>query len=764
MQGWTRLPNMLLRIASNGFIVLLLTITATGNDNWINYRAGGNQINAIIQEESLLWIGTDNGLVCLNMLNQDMDHYDEISGLPYAGITSIVIDSAGSKWIGTGSLLGGGGGLVRYDGDSWQVFDISNSDLPSNYIQMLYVDSSNNLWIGCGSSIPQFGGSLLKFDGNSWTVYNHNNSGLPDTYINAMVEDSIGNYWICTEDGLVKFDGNIWEVFTPANSDILSIHVLSIEIDDHKKWLGLYGGLTCYNDTSWTTYTPQNSPLPHHAVKNVAFDQQNNLWIGTWNGLACFDGTNWKVFDEENTGLLTDDITALLIDEADNKWVGTFNYYNDYGLRKYNDSELICYNTAPTLLRTNDINQIQVDNTNAKWICTQNGLVKYQGDSWILFDSSNSDLPYNNIQDIDFDADGNIWACVLGDCPIGSPAVGALTMFNGTNWVSYNSSNSGLPSNQITEVSIGDNGIIWIVAGGNSLVRFDGHNWDIFNSNNSVLPCTYINNINTIGSVVWLSTDNGLYKYDGLQWSVYNQSNSPLPSNVIRNTAFDDDTLWICTDAGLVKYDSINWNVYNSDNSGLPNDNLISLHVQNGIKWIGGFGTGLVAYDNISWDVYNTDITPILDNTITSITTDNYGNLWIVCDDSGISEFNSNGIVVNVVPEPSSLIPKNHKLFPNYPNPFNPSTTIQYELPEHSTVSLDIYDIQGHNIQTLVSESKPAGHYEAQWNGTDRDGKQVAAGMYFARLQVVDPATSGAGAPHSNGVHYSSVVKMVYLR
>ncbi len=85
----------------------------------------------------------------------------------------------------------------------------------------------------------------------------------------------------------------------------------------------------------------------------------------------------------------------------------------------------------------------------------------------------------------------------------------------------------------------------------------------------------------------------------------------------------------------------------------------------------------------------------------------------------------------------------------NYPNPFNPSTTIEYELPEHSTVTLNIYDIQGRNIQTLVSESKPAGHYEVQWNGTDEPGKQVAAGIYFARLQ--------AG-------QYSSVVKMVYLR
>ncbi len=96
-----------------------------------------------------------------------------------------------------------------------------------------------------------------------------------------------------------------------------------------------------------------------------------------------------------------------------------------------------------------------------------------------------------------------------------------------------------------------------------------------------------------------------------------------------------------------------------------------------------------------------------------------------------------------------TMVPEKFKLYANYPNPFNPSTTIRYELPEQSTTTLNIYDIQGRTIQTLVSDSKPAGHYEAQWNGTDRDGKQVAAGMYFARLSTGD---------------FTQVVKMVYLR
>jgi len=93
--------------------------------------------------------------------------------------------------------------------------------------------------------------------------------------------------------------------------------------------------------------------------------------------------------------------------------------------------------------------------------------------------------------------------------------------------------------------------------------------------------------------------------------------------------------------------------------------------------------------------------------------------------------------------------PSNISVLRNFPNPFNPSTTIEYELPEHSDVLLTIYDIAGREVQTLVSKAQPVGSYKASWNGTNQDGKQVAGGMYFARLQAGE---------------YSSVVKMVYLR
>ena len=70
------------------------------------------------------------------------------------------------------------------------------------------------------------------------------------------------------------------------------------------------------------------------------------------------------------------------------------------------------------------------------------------------------------------------------------------------------------------------------------------------------------------------------------------------------------------------------------------------------------------------------------------------------------------------------------------PNPFNPRTTIAYRLKEDGAVALDIFDLAGRRVRTLVSERQPAGPGQAVWDGAGDDGRQVAAGVYFARLRA----------------------------
>jgi len=82
--------------------------------------------------------------------------------------------------------------------------------------------------------------------------------------------------------------------------------------------------------------------------------------------------------------------------------------------------------------------------------------------------------------------------------------------------------------------------------------------------------------------------------------------------------------------------------------------------------------------------------------------------------------------------------PQKFTLHANYPNPFNPSTTISYDLPKRSLVTLGIYDLLGKQIKTLVNQSQDAGNKIAMWNGTDNLGRPVSAGVYLYQIQAGD--------------------------
>jgi predicted GH43/DUF377 family glycosyl hydrolase len=90
-------------------------------------------------------------------------------------------------------------------------------------------------------------------------------------------------------------------------------------------------------------------------------------------------------------------------------------------------------------------------------------------------------------------------------------------------------------------------------------------------------------------------------------------------------------------------------------------------------------------------------------------------------------------VVISAVAEGKGYIPGAFLLAQNYPNPFNPSTTIKYELPKASHVSLTVYDVLGRQVSVLVNEKKDAGVHEVKF-----DGSELASGVYFYRIQAGD--------------------------
>ncbi|MFA4922027.1 MAG: LamG-like jellyroll fold domain-containing protein, partial [Candidatus Neomarinimicrobiota bacterium] len=111
-----------------------------------------------------------------------------------------------------------------------------------------------------------------------------------------------------------------------------------------------------------------------------------------------------------------------------------------------------------------------------------------------------------------------------------------------------------------------------------------------------------------------------------------------------------------------------------------------------------------------------------------------------VIDDVRIYDYAlSIGEISKLFSEPSAIrreaekIPTAFQLSQNFPNPFNPVTTIKYDLPQAVTVKLQVFDLSGRLVQTLIDENKPAGHYSAVWNA-----QNVSSGIYFIRLSAGD--------------------------
>ena len=104
-------------------------------------------------------------------------------------------------------------------------------------------------------------------------------------------------------------------------------------------------------------------------------------------------------------------------------------------------------------------------------------------------------------------------------------------------------------------------------------------------------------------------------------------------------------------------------------------------------------------------------------------------------------------LVVGV--EDEEQIPQDYSVTQNYPNPFNPTTTISYSLPVQSRIKIQVYDITGRLINTLLNTEQNAGKHQLVWNGRNSSNKQVSTGIYFLRFDA--------------GV-YKNTIKMMLLK
>ena len=127
-------------------------------------------------------------------------------------------------------------------------------------------------------------------------------------------------------------------------------------------------------------------------------------------------------------------------------------------------------------------------------------------------------------------------------------------------------------------------------------------------------------------------------------------------------------------------------------------------------------------------------------------------NVTAVYDGGWESDW-SDDAIVEVTESNNILIPVRTELAGNYPNPFNPTTTIKFALKEDSNVNIKIYNIKGAVVRTLVNGQLNAAYHEVVWDGKDNAGRITSSGLYFYKMDS-----------EGNSGRYTSTKKMILLK
>jgi photosystem II stability/assembly factor-like uncharacterized protein len=334
------------------------------------------------------------------------------------------------------------------------------------------------------------------------------------------------------------------------------------------------------------------------------------------------------------------------------------------------------------------------------------------------------------------------YALVRGLCEKELPSVGGdrvifastILQFNATvyktddNGLTWTRSGSGLPSDLtfINALATSGNNVIAATSEGAYYSSDNGNSWHPSN-----LPAEYIEDLAASGGYAYAIAGAGIYRSanDGVSWSIV------LPSTVdYVSLAAKDNFVYAGSFFDGVRY-STNFGSSWQPSSGFPFETSV-------------FGTGPTG-DGVV--VAGTDLEP--DHIYVSF--DNGGHFspyseglgrWAYAESFAVNDLfifaatAYNGVWRRLRPgaaaidEPADVAQTLH-LTRNVPNPFNPTTRIEYTLPAAGEVSLKVYDALGNEIKTLLDETQPGGERFVVWDGTDNHGRAVSSGIYFYRLQ-----------------------------
>ncbi len=578
-------------------------------------------------------------------------------GLENASVSSIVQDAAGFLWFGTQ------GGLHRYDGHSFQVYEnepFDEGSLPHNLIQTMFLDTGGEvIWIGTYGGLTRFDTRTQRFQ--AW----HHDAQVPDSLVNDVVisiaRDRDGRLWVGTLEGLDRFDEKTGTFihYTAKKDDpamISSGLIRSLLLDSRGQfWVGTSGGgLYRYlQDTdSFSRVRPGEktaNPFPSDYIMSVKEDSAGILWIGAWFAGIC----SYNPINGESVYYKTDDDRIYFVNAQDKKRVYAGTWGGGLFELDKASAKITRYQKGTDRewsIAHDTVYSMFIDNSGETWIGTNGGGFSHMlrdPEGFMLYayeagnPASRSSGKTNAVLE---DSKGRIWVGTYnGGLDRLDPGAKAFRHYR------YDKNKaSSLPNDIITCLYEDSTGSIWILTNAGfaryleASDSFERYTNDPKNPDSLSDPVVYSMVEEPGTGNFWIGTyTKGLEYWNRktgkfMHFPAVVSDPKGLSANLIYAMTYDSKgRLWIGTNDGLNRYNGdgtfAHYKNDPADIQTLTSKIIRELHVDSkGVLWIATNGGGVNQYDETTDSFRHwTKRDGLSSNVVNSILSDSLGNIWV---------------------------------------------------------------------------------------------------------------------------------------
>ena len=567
-------------------------------------------------------------------------------------------------------------------------------------------------------------GGICTFDGSAVRK-------IREGRVRSIAFDQDGRLWATILDSgksmaLMVLEGETWSDRSGEIAAILSkTNELTVQVaPDGAVWVNNLGKYGVYRNGTWSFYNGGSGPM------FLSFDSSGSVWGYYTKKLYRLDESgSWKLSLTMDPGI--PNLPVFLAEDADSTvWTFTAEnilYYTNGAWKELKNNLDLASDRVTCMVYTEDGKLMCGHGLRGELLTERKdeGISVWDGTRWNSFNTSDDLYLYN--------------VYLLKRSPyneIIAHTDDGLKVYDGSSWSAIDT----LKAVDVADVAWDERGVMWI-ASYTGLIEYNEPRVDFKVNPRWLYPFKVFYNLNfDPDGMLYMQTNyGGIVTYSEGREEVWDSH----PSNTINDTdiAIDSEGILWCSR----KYYLSRWDTYREwVNVAELNGGRMAEIDEEGRIWASGYGT-TGYYENGTWTL----IPQVSNFAADTFNFDGAGryalNAFEVVTDTG-ERVNYSGVfeyIPGVVGVENDRVLQPFITAINYPNPFNPSTTISFTIPKPGKVAVSVYSLLGQKVATLASGWLPAGKNHVIWNSLTDEGHPCASGVYLYRIVAGDAVKTG---------------------